>query len=255
MFIFLRKISSSIRVVISLFRPTNFIFFKFRHILAYLSYISLDTLFVIIITSFFISLVLSLQIVKEFLYLNASHLVAPMLAISFVRELSPVLTSIVAISKVGSFFTAEIGTMVVTEQIDSMFILGINPVAYLFLPRIFSLFIILPLLNLFSLFTSLISSSFICFCLYGMSPGFFFESLAYNTILTDFLKSLLKLAFFSLIISIISCVWGISTPRGSTGVGLSTTSAVVTSLVFVFMINFILSYLLFDNNSSSLTLL
>ena len=145
--------------------------------------------------------------------------------------------------------------MVVTEQIDAMLVLGIDPISYLFLPRIFSLLIILPILNLFALFTSFISSAFICFCLYDISPSFFFESLFYNTIEIDLFKSLCKLSCFGLVISVISCVWGITTSRGSKGVGLSTTSGVVTSLIIVFMINFILSYFLFDTRLSALELL
>lgn len=255
MFIFLRKIASCLSLFIYVLNPANLVFFKPKYLLVYLNYISLDTLFIIITTSFFISLVLSLQVVKEFLYLNASHLVSPMLAISFVRELSPVLTSIVVISKVGSFFTSEIGTMVVTEQIDSMFVLGIDPVAYLFLPRILSLVIILPLLNLFSLFTSFVSSSFVCFFLYDISPRSFFESLLYSKMLSDFCKSIVKLCSFALIISIVSCIWGINTLKGSKEVGVSTTAAVVTSLILVFMTNLFWSLILFNNEFSALKLL
>ena len=132
-----------------------------------------DVLLINIITSFFISLVLSLQIVKEFLYLDATHLVSSILALSFIRELSPVLTSIIIIGKVGSLFTSEIGTMVITEQIDALFILGINPVHYLIYPRFLALIIMFPLLNVFSLLTSFFSSAFICFVLYNISPDFF----------------------------------------------------------------------------------
>nr|ARW64912.1 hypothetical protein [Polysiphonia sertularioides] len=246
MFTFVRKILLCLKVIIYLFSSSNLNLSKFKCLLVHINYISLDTLFITIITSFFISLVLSLQVVKELLYLNAPNLVSPMLAMSFIRELSPVLTSIIAISKVGSLFTAEIGTMSITEQIDAMFILGIDPVSYLFFPRVYSLVIILPVLNLFSLFTSFISSSFLCFCLYDISPNFFFEHLLYGTMLVDFFKSLFKLCCFGLTISVISCVWGINTSRGSKQVGLSTTSAVVTSLILIFMINFALSYFLFD---------
>ena len=125
-------------------------------------------------TSFFISLVFSLQIVKEFLYLNAIDFVGSMLAISFIREMSPVLTSIIAIGKIGSFFTSEIATMYFTEQIDSLMILGINPIEHLILPRVIALLIILPILNLFSIVTSFISSSFICYIIYSVHPIFFF---------------------------------------------------------------------------------
>lgn len=206
-------------------------------------------------TSFFISLVFSLQIVKEFLYLNATDLVGAMLAISFVRELSPVLTSIIVIGKTGSFFTSEIGTMFSTDQIDSLLILGINPIEYLVLPRVIAVLIVLPILNLFSLLTSFISSSFICFIIYSIYPSFFFNSLFYNFFVIDVVKSIVKTLIFSLFIAIISCVWGMTTGGGSRGVGLSTTSSVITSLTIIFVVNFFLSYIMFSNLESSLEIL
>ena len=145
----------------------------YKNFLFYIKYAGFDVLLINIITSFFISLVLSLQIVKEFVYLDAAHLASSILALSFIRELSPILTSIIIIGKVGSMFTAEIGTMVVTQQIDSLFVLGVDPVYYLVYPRFLALIVMFPLLNLFSLLTSFFSSAFICFFLYGISPDFF----------------------------------------------------------------------------------
>ncbi len=145
----------------------------YKNFLFCMQHAGFDVLLINIITSFFISLVLSLQIVKEFIYLDAAHLVSSILALSFIRELSPILTSIIIIGKVGSLFTSEIGTMVITEQIDALFVLGINPVYYLIYPRFLALIVMFPLLNLFSLLTSFFSSAFICFLLYSISPDFF----------------------------------------------------------------------------------
>nr|YP_009396543.1 hypothetical protein [Vertebrata australis]ARW65729.1 hypothetical protein [Vertebrata australis] len=248
---FSSRFKAVFEVFIVLINPLVFKYLNYINLLKYIHYISLDVLFISIVTSFSISLVLSLQVVKEFLYLNAVHLVSSMLAISFIRELSPLLTSIIVIGKIGSLYTAELATMVITEQIDSLFVLGIDPISYLVLPRVIALLLILPLMNLFSVLTSFISSSFICFLLYDINPTFFFSHLFYMNIYYDFLKSFFKMIIFGFSISIISCVWGITTSSGSRGVGLSTTSSVVTSLLCIFMLNFILSYFLFDNLTSS----
>nr|YP_009399648.1 hypothetical protein [Digenea simplex]ARW69467.1 hypothetical protein [Digenea simplex] len=210
-----------------------------------------SSVFITMVTSFFISLVFSLQIVKEFLYLNANELIGSVIAISFIRELSPILTAIVLVGKVGSFFTSELGTMLITEQIDALLILGINPINYLILPRLISILITLPLLNLFSLLTSLVSSAFICFILYNINPNFFFKSVFYTSIFIDLIKSIFKTVIFAFFISLVSCVWGLTTKGGSKGVGLSTTSSVVTCLIFIFITNFLLSYFLFDSLISS----
>lgn len=212
-----------------------------------------NSLFIITITSFFISFVFSLQIVKEFLYLDTTQLVGSILSISFTRELSPVLTSIVIIGRVGSLFTSQLAYMLATEQIDALLVLGINPINYLIIPRILSMLFGLPLLNIVSIVTSLISGSFVCFILYGIHPSIFFKSVAYNCFLVDFLKSLLKTTVFALFVSITSCVWGITSKGGSSGVGLSTTSSIVVCLLLVFILNFVLSYLLFDTSVSSFT--
>lgn len=208
------------------------------------------SLFITMVTSFFIGLVFSLQIVKEFLYLNAIDLVGSILAISFIRELSPVITSVILIGKVGSCFTSELATMIVNEQIDALYILGISPINYLIIPRVVSVICMLPLLNLFSVMTSLISSSFICFILYSISPKFFFISAFSGFSFIDIAKSSLKTTLFGFFISLISCAWGITTTNGAKGVGLSTTSSVVTSLLCTFMLNFVLSYYLFGDAQS-----
>nr|YP_010850566.1 hypothetical protein Ycf63 [Lophurella hookeriana]WGH13355.1 hypothetical protein Ycf63 [Lophurella hookeriana] len=252
---FLHRIKLFVKMLALLVNPAVFFCLHYKNFLDQLVLIGPNSLFITMITSFFVSLVLSLQIVKEFLYLNATDLVGSILAISFIRELSPVLTSIIIIGRVGSFFTAEIATMTITEQIDALFILGINPINYLFLPRVLAMVLTLPILNVFSLFTSFISSSFICFTIYSIDASSFFQSLLYSVFFIDIFKSTLKILIFALFISIISCVWGITTTGGSKGVGLATTSSVVMSLIAVFILNFILSYFLFSDLVSSFEIL
>nr|YP_009392194.1 hypothetical protein [Osmundaria fimbriata]ARW60756.1 hypothetical protein [Osmundaria fimbriata] len=239
------------KIIGCLFHISLFKDFQLSDLLDQLQLVGPGSLFLTMLTSFFISLVFSLQIVKEFLYLNAIDLVGSVFALSFIRELSPVLTGIIIVGKVGSFFTSELATMKVTEQIDALFILGINPVSYLIIPRILSVILVLPLLNLFSLFTGLMSSSFICFLIYDVNPQIFFQSVFYRFLLLDLFKSSCKTLIFAFFIAIISCVWGITTRGGSKGVGVSTTSSVVTCLIIIFILDFFLSYLMFDNLISS----
>ena len=192
-----------------------------------------------------------MQIVKEFLYLDAPQLIGIIVSVSLIRELSPVLTSIVLVSRICSLFTSELCMMFVTEQIDALFILGINPINYLIVPRILSVVICLPLLNLISVTTGFFSASFISFVLYGIYPRLLFNSLIYDSFLVDLSKSSLKTVIFGFSISLISCVWGMTTRDGSKGVGISTTSSVVTCTLIIFVLNFVLSYFLFEDLVSS----
>nr|QCI04025.1 hypothetical protein [Antithamnionella ternifolia] len=205
-----------------------------------------------LLTAFFIGMVFSLQIVKEFIYLNAIPMIGGILTISFLRELSPILTAIILIGRVGSCFTAELATMCITEQIDALYILGINPISYLVIPRILASILMLPVLNLLSFTTSLCSSSYLCFIVYNIDPNIFFISVFSSLFLGDIIKSSIKSCIFGLIISLISCSWGLSTNFSTKEVGESIISSVVSSLVIVFILDFILSYFMFSNVDSAL---
>lgn len=243
------KIISFFKLLVILFDSNSL---SLSNILNQVRILYSSSLLIILITAFFMGLVFSLQIVKEFLYLNAINLVGSILTLAFLRELSPVLTAIILIGKIGSYFTAELGTMVITEQIEILYVLGINPITYLILPRVLSFFILLPILNLVSFITSVCSSSFICFWLYNVDSYTFFNSVLSVLSFIDLLKSCFKAAIFGFFIAMISCIWGITTKGGSKGVGISTTSSVVTSLLTVCMLDFILSYYLFSSLESSL---
>nr|YP_009393657.1 hypothetical protein [Caloglossa beccarii]ARW62219.1 hypothetical protein [Caloglossa beccarii] len=246
------RVIKSFKLFFTLFNVYNFHNIKLLNISQQIQVLYPSSLLVVIITAFFMGLVFSLQIVKEFIYLNAINLVGSIITLAFLRELSPVLTSIILIGKIGSYFTAELGTMVITEQIEILYILGINPINYLIIPRIISFIVILPIFNLISFITSICSSCFICFCLYNVDANLFFDSILSSLSFIDIIKSCLKVIVFGFFISIISCVWGLTTQGGSKGVGISTTSAVVTSLLIVCMLDFILSYFLFNSLDSSL---
>ena len=249
------RIIVSVKVFIILLNVYNFYNINLLNISRQIQILYPSSLFIVIVTAFFMGLVFCLQIVKEFIYLNAVNLVGSIVTLAFLRELSPVLTSIILIGKMGSYFTAELGTMVVTEQIEILYILGINPVNYLIIPRIISFIFILPTLNLIFFITSVCSSCFICFFLYNVDASLFFNSIFSTLSLIDIVKSSLKIIIFGFFISIISCVWGLTTQGGSKGVGISTTSAVVTSLLTICILDFILSYFLFNSLESSLKII
>nr|YP_010904008.1 hypothetical protein REQ00_pgp166 [Caulacanthus ustulatus]WCH57259.1 hypothetical protein [Caulacanthus ustulatus] len=205
-----------------------------------------------LITAFFVSIVFTLQTAKEFLYLNASSLLGSILTVSFLRELSPVLTSVIVIGRIGSSFTAELATMKVTEQIDALYLLNTDPLLYLVFPRVIACVFMLPLLNFLSFATSMATSAFICFTLYAVDPVIFLSSSFSSLLFSDIIKSLLKTVIFGFAIACISCYFGLLTKGGARGVGESTTVSVVTSLLLIFILDFVLSYCMFDKLNSSI---
>lgn len=206
----------------------------------------------LIITACFIGIVFTLQVVKEFLYLKASSIVGAIISLAFIRELSPILTAIILTGRISSAFTAELATMQVSEQIDALYLLRVNPLKYLVLPRFFACFLMCPLLNLAFLCTSLASSLFICFVFYSIHPSCFLFSISTALSYVDLIKSSFKSLVFSFIISLISCSWGLTTERGAKNVGQSITSSIVTILMTIFFLDCLLTYLLFNQTGSIL---
>lgn len=213
------------------------------------------SLTICLITAFFIGMVFTLQVAKEFLYLDAVGLIGAVLTIAFIRELSPVLTSVIIIGRIGSAFTAELATMKVTEQVDALYLLNTNPFFYLVCPRVIACVFMTPLLNFISFATSLASSSFVCFTIYNIDPAVFFLSSFASLSCIDLLKSLLKTFIFGFIISSISCSWGLAAHGGAKGVGKSTTGSVVASLLAIFICDFVLSYVMFSKLESAIKVL
>nr|UAD87747.1 hypothetical protein [Gracilaria textorii] len=221
------------------------------NILEQMKIVGPDSLSIVIITAFFIGMVFTIQIVKEFLYINAISLVGSILTISFIRELSPVLTSVIIVGRIGSYFTSELATMSITEQLNALYILEANPLSYLVFPRVIACLLMLPCLNIISFITSLFSSSFVCFTMYNIHPQIFFLSSLSSLLIQDMLKSLFKTFIFGFLISLISCFWGLTANGGAKGVGQSTTLSVVTSLLSIFIFDFLLSYIMFNKTGSS----
>jgi len=251
----LKRINVVIEILLSLFNLFEYKKLNTNALIYQLQLIGNNSLGIVLLTAFFVGMVFSFQIIKELLYLNATNFVGSILVISFVRELSPILTSIIIIGRIGSSFTAELASMYITEQIDALYILGINPIMYLVLPRLYACVLILPVLNILSLATSLSSSAYLCFILYNIDSQIFFSSVLSSLLYLDLLKSCLKCSIFAIVISIISCAWGLSTTSNAQGVGLATTSSVVVCLVTILMLDFLLSYFMFNSVQGTFQLL
>jgi phospholipid/cholesterol/gamma-HCH transport system permease protein len=220
------------------------------HLLSQIEVMGIGSLTIVLLASFFIGMVFTFQVAKELISLNATELVGSVLTITFVRELSPVLTAVIVTGRIGSAFTAEIATMKVTGQIDALYVLNTDPLYYLVIPRVHACIFMLPLLNIFALATSLSSSILVSSLLYHIPPLIFLHSSSISIL--DFCYSLFKATIFGFVIAIISCSWGLSATGGSKSVGKSTTSSVVTTLLVIFVVDFILSCLMFYESNSLL---
>ncbi|KMT01611.1 hypothetical protein BVRB_9g216060 [Beta vulgaris subsp. vulgaris] len=207
---------------------------------------------VCLLTSAFVGMAFTIQFVREFTRLGLNRSIGGVLALAFSRELSPVVTSIVVAGRIGSSFAAELATMQVSEQTDTLRVLGTNPVDYLITPRVIASCAALPFLTLMCFTVGMASSAFLADSVYGVSYRMILDSAQRALRPWDIISAMIKSQVFGAIIAIVSCSWGVTTMGGAKGVGESTTSAVVLSLVGIFIADFVLSYFFFQGAGDSL---
>lgn len=210
------------------------------------------SLLIALITAAFVGMVFTIQVSREFISLGAGGAVGGVLALALSRELAPVLTAVILAGRVGSAFAAELGTMRVTEQIDALQMLKTDPIDYLVIPRVVACCLMLPILTLLSLVTGLAGGMMIAGNLYGISQRIFLDSVRNFLTPWDLCSAPIKGFFFGALIAVIGASWGLTTTGGAKGVGQSTTTAVVTSLLAIFIINFFLSWVMFQGQGSAI---
>lgn len=162
---------------------------------------------------------------------------------SIVRELGPVFASLVVAGRVGAGIASEIGSMVVTQQIDAIRALGTSPIKKIVIPRVLALFVGLPVLSLFAITLGIFGGYLIGITQLGLDGGFYYAKVVEFLKLHDYLMSIGKTAFFSFCISVPACYYGLNVSNGTKGVGIATTKAVVTGSILIFLSDFVLTKL------------
>jgi phospholipid/cholesterol/gamma-HCH transport system permease protein len=222
-----------------------------RNTLEQMAIVGPESMLVALLTATFVGMVFTIQVAREFISFGLTNTVGGVLALALTRELGPVLTAVILTGRVCSAFAAEIGTMRVTEQIDALQMLSTDPVDYLVVPRVIACCIMLPVLTMFSLMAGLGGGLGVASILYGIPTGVFLDSVQAFLGFWDISNAMLKAIVFGAIIAIIGSSWGLTTTGGAKGVGQSTTAAVVTTLVVIFITNFFLSWVLFQGTGGS----
>ena len=197
-----------------------------------------------------VGMVFTIQVAREFISIGAGSAVGSVLLLALSREFAPVLTAVVVAGRVGAAFTAEIGTMKVSEQIDALYVLRTDPVDYLVIPRTIACCTMVPILTLMAIVTGMSGGWLVATVIYGLSSKEFIESVQKSLSDWDLICATIKGVVFGGLIAIIGCNWGLTTKGGAKGVGESTTAAVVTSLLAIFVSNFFLSWFLFQGSGN-----
>ncbi len=207
--------------------------------------LGVQSLIIVVLTSLFTGMVISLESAQQAVSYGFGNFVGGAVAYASVRELGPMLTGVVVAGRVGAAIAAEIGSMVVTEQIEALRSMGLEPARFLVVPRFVALLIMLPLLTIFADVVSIAGGAWIAQTYAHISYDSYLASVRQTIDFPDVVKGLLKAVVFGAIIAIVGAYQGLSTRGGAAGVGKSTTGAVVISIILIFMSNFLLSLLLF----------
>lgn len=214
--------------------------FYFRTIVDQMEAIGVKSLSIVLLTNFFTGMVLALQTGYQMARFGAKMYIGTVVALSMVRELGPVLTSLVVAGRVGAGIAAEIGSMQVTEQIDAMRAMATNPIKKLVTTRLIALLIMLPVLTVLGDFIAMFGGMLISIYSLGIDFAFYKSSSIQALSLVDVFTGMVKPVVFAVVIAIVGCYLGLTTTGGTRGVGRSTTYSVVAASILIFLFDFIL---------------
>jgi phospholipid/cholesterol/gamma-HCH transport system permease protein len=192
-----------------------------------------DSLPIVALIAFFLGVILAFQISTLMQRLGSEMYIASVVALTLVRELGPIITSLVVAGRVGAAITAELGSMQVTEQIDALETLATNPIKYLVVPRLIALSLMLPLLTMFADLIGILGGWMICVFRLGISSRLYLNITFDSLLFKDLFTGLSKTIFFGMIIAWVSCYEGFNVEGGAEGVGKATTKSVVTSFILI----------------------
>ncbi len=200
--------------------------------------IGVGSLSIVLLTGFFTGAILALQTYRTLQSFGEVDLMGEAVAISLVRELGPVLTAIVVAGRNSSGIASEIGSMLVSEQIDALRALGTDPSRKLVTPRVYATLIMLPVLTILSDFIGLIGGYLVSSSVAKLTSAEYWTMAYQSLTLHDVAQGLVKPIIFGAIIALVGCYFGLNTEGGTQGVGRSTTQAVVVASVLIILVDF-----------------
>jgi phospholipid/cholesterol/gamma-HCH transport system permease protein len=206
--------------------------------------VGVESIPVVCITGAFIGMVLAVQSYAQFADLGLATRLGTIINISVVRELGPVLAATMLAGRVGSALAAELATMRVTEQIEALACLGVNPVHYLAGPRFIACVLLIPLLTIMANFMGVMGGAGVCIYIYHVDSHYYWQNSQGVVGLWDLTTGLIKPTFFGAAIAVISCHRGFHGQGGAEGVGRAATSAFVLSFIAILVLDFFLAMLL-----------
>lgn len=207
-----------------------------------------DALFIVVLINFLVGMVTGFQAAVQLKQFGADIFIANLVGLSVTRELGPLMTAIIVAGRSGAAFSAELGTMSVSEEIDALITLGLDPYRHLVYPRVIGLMLVVPLLTVIADVVAMLGGLVVAITSLNLTPSAYLNQLHGALALWDVTGGLIKSVVFAAAVALIACQRGLGTRGGAEGVGRSTTSAVVSSLFGLVVIDALFTVLfnLFD---------
>ena len=215
--------------------------FRLDEVIKHMEFIGNKSVLIIMMTATFTGLALAYQIYLGFLLVNAVNLVGPTVGMGITRELGPVLTGLIVAARAGGAMAARLGTMRVSEQIDALEVMGVDPKQFLVSPRIIAAVITLPLLCAVFDFVAMMGAHFLCIQVLGLDQAIFWDKIQLWLKPGDIYQGLLKAAVFGVTFAAVCTNRGFNASGGAKGVGEATNQGVVNSMVLIIILNFFMT--------------
>jgi phospholipid/cholesterol/gamma-HCH transport system permease protein len=215
--------------------------FRYEELIGHIEFIGNKSVLIITLTGAFTGMVFSFQVYQGFKIVNAQNLVGPTVALGITRELGPVLVGLIVAARAGGAMAARIGSMRVTEQIDALEVMGVNPKQFLVAPRILAALIAAPLLTALFIYVALIGAHLVAVRLLGLDEAIFLNKVYLFLEPKDIAQGLIKGTVFGFIFATVCTYKGFYTKGGARGVGNATNEGVVLSMVLIIVIDYFLT--------------
>jgi phospholipid/cholesterol/gamma-HCH transport system permease protein len=203
--------------------------------------LGLNSLPIILLTAIFTGMVLALQTAYGMQRFGAKTYVGNITSLAMIRELGPVLTALMLCGRVGAGIAAEIASMVATEQVDAIRVLGANPIRKLVTPRVIAVVLVMPVLCIIANVIGIYGGGLMAVLELNLSAHTYYKSILQTILIRDLIDGLIKSTIFGFLVVSIACWKGLHTRGGTVGVGNTTTSAVVTGSVVILISDFFIT--------------
>ncbi len=209
-----------------------------------MEFIGVGSIFIVSLTSVFVGGVLALQLVDGFRDFGAENQTGAVIGLALAREVAPVFAALMVTSRAGSAMTTELGSMRVTNQIDALVTMAVEPVQYLVVPRILAGLVMLPVLTMLFDVVGVLGAFFVAVSLLGLDPGVFMDRLRWLVDWDDVSQGLVKAMVFGVAVTLIACRQGFYAEGGAAGVGRATNRAVVHSAIAILVLDYLVTSLI-----------